>query len=144
MKRTGTFVPSTPPFSVVRKSKIADKDDNKDDSLQEFLEFADLQQFQEGLYREGIIKLDHLQDVDECDLNEIGMSKVEVKRFFRKTKEYLTPKPQRGDPNKEKVLPNFYKACYSKCKNTREFVKLFHSEGRRGEYENNETENTDT
>ena len=45
---------------------------DKDDSLQEFLEFADLQDFQEGLYREGIKKLDHLQDVDERDLNEIG------------------------------------------------------------------------
>ena len=118
------------------------------------------------------------------------MSKVEVKRFFRKTKEYLAPKPQRSDANKEKgsttvvpptschtlcfggiefqrlsskntqpwaqakygwipnpktdrakfmneVLPNFYKACYSKCKNTREFVKLFHSEGRR-QYESHE------
>jgi hypothetical protein len=28
------------------------------------------------------------------------------------------------------VLPNRNKACYSKCKNTREIVKLFHSEGR--------------
>ena len=53
---------------VLRKFKMADKDD----SLQEFLEFADLQNFQEGLYREGIKKLDNLQDVDECDLNEIG------------------------------------------------------------------------
>ena len=35
------------------------------------------------------------------------------------------------------VLPNFYKACYSKCKNTREFVKLFHSEGRR-QYESHQ------
>jgi hypothetical protein len=33
---------------------------DKDDSLQEFLEFADLQHFQEGLYREGIKKLDHV------------------------------------------------------------------------------------
>ena len=56
---------------VLRKFKMADKDD-KDDSLQKFLEFADLQHFQEGLYREGIKKLDHLQDVDERDLNEIG------------------------------------------------------------------------
>ncbi len=41
-------------------------------SLQGFLEFADLQHFQEGLYREGIRKLDHLQDVDESDLGEMG------------------------------------------------------------------------
>ena len=38
------------------------------------------------------------------------MSKVEVKQFFRKTREYLAPKPQRSDANKEKgsttvVLP---------------------------------------
>ena len=29
------------------------------------------------------------------------------------------------------VLPKFYKACHSKCKDAREFVKLFHCEGRR-------------
>ena len=28
------------------------------------------------------------------------------------------------------VLPKFYEAWYSKCKGAREFVKLFHSEGR--------------
>ena len=28
------------------------------------------------------------------------------------------------------VLPKFYEAWYSRCKGAREFVKLFHSEGR--------------
>ena len=28
------------------------------------------------------------------------------------------------------VLPKFYKACYSKCKDVREFGMLFHCEGR--------------
>ena len=36
-----------------------------------------------------------------------------------------------------KVLPKFYKACYSKCKDAREFVKLFHCEGRR-QYESHQ------
>lgn len=35
------------------------------------------------------------------------------------------------------VLPKFYKACYSKCKDAREFVKLFHCEGRR-QYESHQ------
>ena len=35
------------------------------------------------------------------------------------------------------VLPKFYKACYGKCKDVREFVKLFHCEGR-GQYENHQ------
>ena len=109
--------------------------------------------------------------------------KVEVKRFFRKRKEYLAARPQESDASKEKsnattvpstsrqtlrfgsiefqrpsikntrpweqakygwipypktdranfmneVLPKFYEAWYSKCKGAREFVKLFHSEGR--------------
>ena len=113
------------------------------------------------------------------------MSKVEVKRFLRKRKEYLTEKAQECDANREKssastvpstshqtlsfgvlnfkgqvikthvlgskpniagsitnlkmdrakfmneVLPKFYEACFSKCKDAREFVKLFHREERR-------------
>ena len=35
------------------------------------------------------------------------------------------------------VLPKFYKACHSKCKDAREFVKLFHCEGRR-QYESHQ------
>ena len=35
------------------------------------------------------------------------------------------------------VLPKFYKACYSNCKDAREFVKLFHCEGRR-QYESHQ------
>ena len=35
------------------------------------------------------------------------------------------------------VLPKLYEACYGKCKDAREFVKLFHSEGRR-QYESHQ------
>ena len=51
---------------------MADETPANEHSLQGFLEFADLQHFQEGLCREGVKKLDHLQDVDESDLKEIG------------------------------------------------------------------------
>ena len=39
------------------------------------------------------------------------------------------PKTDRAKLNE--VLPKFYKACYNKCKDAREFVKLFQCEGRR-------------
>lgn len=88
------------------KFKMADETQANEHSLQGFLEFADLQQ--KGLCREGVEKLDHLQQVDESDLEGIrirgghtwyhdvqvtfiniylsGMSKVEVKCFFKKEK----------------------------------------------------------
>jgi hypothetical protein len=53
---------------VLRESKMADVDE----ALQIFLEFADLQSFQEELYKQGIKKYDHLQDIEEDDLKEIG------------------------------------------------------------------------
>ena len=46
------------------------------------------------------------------------------------------PKTDRAKLMNE-VLPKFYKACYSKCKDAREFVKLFHCEGRR-QYESHQ------
>ena len=48
------------------KFKMADETQANEHSLQGFLEFADLQQ--KGLCREGVKKLDHLQQVDESDL----------------------------------------------------------------------------
>ena len=50
------------------KFKMADETQANEHSLQGFLEFADLQHFQKGLCREGVKKLDHLQQVDESDL----------------------------------------------------------------------------
>ena len=47
---------------------MADETQANEHSLQGFLEFADLQHCQEGLCREGVKKLDHLQEVDESDL----------------------------------------------------------------------------
>ena len=47
---------------------MADERQANEHSLQGFLEFADLQHFQEGLYRERVKKLDHVQEVDESDL----------------------------------------------------------------------------
>ena len=120
----------------------------------------------------------------------LGMSKVEVKRFLRKRKEYLTEKAQECDANKEKssastvtstshqtltfegieferpsnkntrpweqtkygwipnpkrdrakfmteVLTKFYEACHGKCKDARDFVKLFHCKGGR-QYESHQ------
>ena len=46
------------------------------------------------------------------------------------------PKTDRAKLMNE-VLPKFYKAFYSKCKDAREFVKLFHCEGRR-QYESHQ------
>ena len=47
---------------------MADETQANEHSLQGFLEFADLRHFQKGLCREGVKKLDHLQQVDESDL----------------------------------------------------------------------------
>ena len=41
------------------------------------------------------------------------------------------PNPKTDRAKLKEVLPQFYEACYNKCKDTREFVNLSHCEGRR-------------
>lgn len=55
----------------------------KAETLEEFLALAKLEQYAGSLRKLGVTRIDHLQDLLDDDLAEIGLRKIEIKRFRR-------------------------------------------------------------
>ena len=48
-----------------------------------FFKSCDLEDFQSTFVRNGVFKMDHLEDVEKSDLTSIGLSEIQIKRFYR-------------------------------------------------------------
>ncbi|XP_070561524.1 probable ATP-dependent helicase PF08_0048 [Ptychodera flava] len=134
---------------------------DKESSVLEFLNTCDLTEYSGVFLRNGVKKVAHLIDIKDEDLQSWGFSQIEIRRFRRTQGNMGGPqqgmqgisvlasssekkKPWESTtfgwqphPKTERalfmndILPDVYKSKFKWCKNSKDFVKLFHSEGRR-------------
>lgn len=68
-------------------SKMADVEENtvndRDDQFLSFLKKTSLENFKDAFIKQGVEKIEHLQDIDEEDAKEFGLSKFQLKRLKR-------------------------------------------------------------
>lgn len=66
-------------------SKMADveADTANDHVFMSFLLKASLENFHDAFIKQGVEKIEHLQDIDEEDATEFGLSKIQLKRLKR-------------------------------------------------------------
>ena len=67
-----------------RQGKKINKGVTADPSLLQFLKDADLNRYIQDFMKIGITSVEHLDDLSEKDLDELGMLKMEKKRFWKK------------------------------------------------------------
>ena len=76
------------------------------ESLIEWLSAIDLQRYVDHLNNLGVSRVIHLQDVEEDDLKDIGMSQIEIRRFRRKYNETESENRPSTSPNAKAKAKN--------------------------------------
>lgn len=65
-------------------------EDDEQQRLQNFLRYYDLGQYYQGFVNMGVIKLSYLRDVDDADLDKLGLSRPERNRLKKKLESHYS------------------------------------------------------
>lgn len=84
-------------------SKMADVEENtvndRDDQFLSFLKKTSLENFKDAFIKQGVEKIEHLQDIDEEDAKEFGLSKIQLKRLKREYALWNAEKTKSAPPS---------------------------------------------